>query len=144
MPLPAGHGLVQLAQGRAVRIADCDIVNAGGHGIALETIEGEVTGNTLSAADAAIFSLDARGLHHRQQRYAKLAMAASWSGDATPATTAHSSSTIGSRICGTRAGGSGQNGNAINIFRADNVIVRGNRIRNAAFSAVRGNKASNM
>ena len=30
------------------------------------------------------------------------------------------------------------------MFRADNVIVRGNRIRNAAFSAVRGNKASNL
>ena len=43
-----------------------------------------------------------------------------------------------------QAGGSGQNGNAINVFRAHNVIVRGNRIRNAAFSAVRGNAASNI
>jgi hypothetical protein len=42
------------------------------------------------------------------------------------------------------AGGSGQNGNAINVFRAHNVTVRGNRIRNAAFSAVRGNAASNI
>src|SRR4029079_16259204 len=43
-----------------------------------------------------------------------------------------------------RAGGSGQNGNAINVFRAGNVIVRGNRISGAAFSAVRGNAASNL
>ena len=43
-----------------------------------------------------------------------------------------------------QAGGSGQNGNAINVFRAHNVTVRGNRIRNAAFSAVRGNAASNI
>ena len=43
-----------------------------------------------------------------------------------------------------RAGGSGQNGNAINVFRAGNVIVRGNRIAGAAFSAVRGNAASNL
>ena len=43
-----------------------------------------------------------------------------------------------------RSGGSGQNGNAINVFRAGNVIVRGNRISNCAFSAVRGNAASNM
>src|SRR5262249_26714861 len=42
-----------------------------------------------------------------------------------------------------RAGGSGQNGNAVNVFRAGNVIVRGNRISKAAFSAVRGNAASN-
>ena len=43
-----------------------------------------------------------------------------------------------------KAGGSGQWGNAVNVFRADNVIVRGNRIRNAAFTAVRGNAASNL
>jgi uncharacterized secreted repeat protein (TIGR03808 family) len=43
-----------------------------------------------------------------------------------------------------RSGGSGQNGNAINVFRAGNVIVRGNHIRNAAFSAIRGNAASNI
>jgi uncharacterized secreted repeat protein (TIGR03808 family) len=30
------------------------------------------------------------------------------------------------------------------VFRADNVIVRGNRISDAAFSAVRGNTASNL
>ena len=53
---------------------------------------------------------------------------------------------IDNRIEDTAAqnGGSGQNGNAINVFRAHNVTVRGNRIRNAAFSAVRGNAASNI
>jgi uncharacterized secreted repeat protein (TIGR03808 family) len=45
---------------------------------------------------------------------------------------------------GNRSGGSGQYGNAINVFRAANVIVRGNRIKNCAFSAVRGNAASNL
>src|SRR4030095_8344283 len=44
----------------------------------------------------------------------------------------------------TRSGGSGQYGNAVNVFRAGNVIVRGNRIDNCAFSAVRGNAASNI
>ena len=43
-----------------------------------------------------------------------------------------------------RSGASGQNGNAINVFHAGNVIVRGNRVRNAAFSAVRGRAASNL
>src|SRR5215211_2918656 len=41
-------------------------------------------------------------------------------------------------------GGSGQYGNAINAFRAGNVLVRGNRIRNCDYSAVRGNSASNI
>jgi putative cofactor-binding repeat protein len=41
-------------------------------------------------------------------------------------------------------GGSGQYGNAINAFRAGNVIVRGNRIRNCDYSPERGNSASNI
>jgi hypothetical protein len=41
-------------------------------------------------------------------------------------------------------GGTGQYGNAINAFRAGNVIVRGNQIRNCDYSAVRGNSASNI
>jgi uncharacterized secreted repeat protein (TIGR03808 family) len=43
-----------------------------------------------------------------------------------------------------KSGGSGQYGNAVNVFRAENVQIRGNRISNAAFSAVRGNAASNL
>jgi uncharacterized secreted repeat protein (TIGR03808 family) len=43
-----------------------------------------------------------------------------------------------------RLGGSGQYGNAINAFRAGDVIVRGNIIRQCAFSGVRGNTASNI
>src|SRR4029079_9891991 len=46
-------------------------------------------------------------------------------------------------IANTR-GGSGQYGNAINVFRAAGVIVRGNRISRAWFSAVRGNASSNL
>jgi uncharacterized secreted repeat protein (TIGR03808 family) len=43
-----------------------------------------------------------------------------------------------------RLGGSGQYGNAINAFRAGDVIVRGNIIRQCAFSGIRGNTASNI
>jgi uncharacterized secreted repeat protein (TIGR03808 family) len=43
-----------------------------------------------------------------------------------------------------KSGGNGQWGNAVSVFRADNVLVRGNRIRNAAYSAVRGNTAGNF
>ena len=42
---------------------DCDILAAGRHGVMLEGIEGEVVGSTIvGAEDAALFSLDARGL----------------------------------------------------------------------------------
>src|SRR5208282_407171 len=144
IPLPERRGLLHFAQGRAVRVADCEIVNAGRNGIALEAIEGEVTGNTISAADAAIFSLDARGLRiaGNTVRGAGNGGILIWRSDPGDDGTI----VIDNRIedIMNKAGGSGEHGNAINVFRADNVIVRGNRIRNAAFSAVRGNKASNL
>ena len=43
-----------------------------------------------------------------------------------------------------RDGGTGQNGNGINIFRAHGVVVRGNRIADCAFSAIRSNSGSNV
>jgi uncharacterized secreted repeat protein (TIGR03808 family) len=43
-----------------------------------------------------------------------------------------------------RAGGSGENGNGINAFRAGNVLVSGNRITDCAYSAIRGNAATNI
>ncbi len=144
IPLPARNGLVHLAQGRFLGIADCEIVNAGRNGITLEAIEGEVVGNTISAADMAIFSLDARGLRIAGNtiRGAGNGGILVWRSEASDDGTL----VIDNRIehIANNAGGSGQYGNAVNVFRADNVILRGNRIGNAAFSAVRGNKASNL
>src|SRR5581483_2757772 len=42
-----------------------------------------------------------------------------------------------------KSGGSGQNGNGINVFRAGSVMVTNNRIADCAFSAIRANSASN-
>lgn len=47
------------------------------------------------------------------------------------------------RIAATN-GGTGQYGNGINIFRADNVLVSGNHVSDCAFSAIRANSASNI
>jgi uncharacterized secreted repeat protein (TIGR03808 family) len=142
--LPQRRGLIHIAQARSARVADCEIVNAAGNGITLLSVEGEVSGNTISAADAAIFSLDALALrisgnHVRDAGNNGILVWRSAAGD-------DGSLVVDNRIenVTNRSGGSGQYGNAINVFRADNVIVRGNRIRNAAFSAVRGNAASNL
>lgn len=43
-----------------------------------------------------------------------------------------------------RSGGTGQNGNGINVFRAGNVIVSGNQIADCAFSAIRSNSGGNV
>jgi uncharacterized secreted repeat protein (TIGR03808 family) len=143
--LPDGRGLVHLTQGRALRLIDCMIVNAGGNGVTLDAIAGEMTGITvIDATNHAIFSNDAAGLRiagNTVQRTGNggILVWRSKPGD-------DGTLVVDNRIedVANKAGGSGQYGNAINVFRADNVIVRGNRIRNAAFSAVRGTSASNL
>jgi uncharacterized secreted repeat protein (TIGR03808 family) len=145
MPLRDGRGLVHLAHARGVRISDCEIVASGRHGAMLEACEGEVTGSTITGAEGAgIFSLDARGLRLsgntvRGAGNNGILVWRSQPGD-------DGTLVVDNRIedIAARAGGSGQNGNAINVFRAGNVMVRGNRIKGAAFSAVRGNAASNL
>ncbi len=42
------------------------------------------------------------------------------------------------------AGGTGENGNGINVFRADNVMIINNIISGCAFSAIRSNAGSNV
>jgi len=145
LPLVGGRGLVHFVAGRGLRIADCEIAHAGGTAISLEQIEGEVARNTITdAADIGLHSLDARGLVITGNiiRGAGNGGIRVWQSDKRDDGTL----VIDNRIedTGARAGGSGQNGNAINVFRAGNVVVRGNRIRNAAFTAVRGNAASNI
>ncbi len=144
VPLPERRGLLHFSQCRSVRIADCEIVGAGRNGVSLESVAGEVTGNTIAAGDIAIFSIDARGLRID----ANTIQSAGNGGILVWRTTSGDDGTlvVDNRVENimNKSGGSGEWGNAINIFRADNVIVRGNRIRKAAFSAVRGNAASNL
>jgi uncharacterized secreted repeat protein (TIGR03808 family) len=43
-----------------------------------------------------------------------------------------------------KSGGTGENGNGVNVFRADGVMVSNNHISNCAFSAIRSNAGSNV
>jgi uncharacterized secreted repeat protein (TIGR03808 family) len=145
LALPENRGLVHFAHAHGVRITDCEIVASGRNGIMLEAIEGEVTGSAVSGAEGAgIFSLNARGLRIsgntvRGAGNNGILVWRSQTGD-------DGTLVVDNRIedIAARTGGSGQNGNAVNIFRAGNVTVRGNRINGVAFSAVRGNAASNL
>jgi len=144
-PLPDQHGLLHLKRGRRIRIEHCEVIAAGGHGILLEQIEGEIAGNTIvGPRGAAILSRDARGLVIAGNTVQSagnngILVWRSQSGD-------DGTLVADNRIEAVAAqdGGSGQNGNAINVSQAGNVIVRGNRIRSAAFSAIRGHSASNL
>ena len=144
-PLPAGRALVHFDDVKAVRISDCQVAGAGGNGVTLESCDGEVTHSTITGtADNALFCNDSRSLLIAANIIAKSGNGGIrvWQSDKRR----DGSLIADNRIedTGARAGGTGENGNAINVFRAADVIVRGNHIRNAAFSAIRGNSASNI
>lgn len=143
--LPERRGLLHLDTTTGLRLRDCDFRHAGGNAVALERCAGEVVFCRIEhAADNAIFAIDSTGL-----RIAGNTIRGSGNGgirvfrsekryDGTIIADNRIEETAAS------AGGSGENGNAINVFRAGNVIVRNNVIRAAAFSAIRGNAASDI
>jgi uncharacterized secreted repeat protein (TIGR03808 family) len=143
--LPDGRGLIHCDNVRSLKIVDCEIIGAGGTGIQCRAVDGAISGTLLSdMVDVAIHAFDARGLTIAGNtiRGAGNNGIQVWRG----ATGDDGTLVIDNRIeeIANRSGGSGQYGNAINVFRAGNVIVRGNRISKCAFTAVRGNAASNI
>ena len=143
--LPARRGLVHCLGGRDIHITDCEIVGSGGNGIWLENVAGDISGNIISKiAVTAITSFDAQGLIVTRNTIQDT----NDNGIEILRTSIGDDGTLvaDNRIEDIKAGpgGSGQYGNAINAFRAGNVIVRGNRIKNCDYSAVRGNSASNI
>lgn len=140
-----GRALVHIVDGQDIRITDCAILNAGRNAIALEGCSGVVTGCTIEdAADGALFAIDSTGLRiagnviRRSGNNGIQVWRSAFGNDGTIV--------VENRIEDTRAdaGGDGPYGNAISVYRAGNVMVRGNRIDGCAFSAVRGNSASNI
>ncbi|PJG57085.1 TIGR03808 family TAT-translocated repetitive protein [Bradyrhizobium forestalis] len=145
IPLPTRRGLIHVLGGRDVRISDCEITNSGGSGIWLEQVAGEISGNIFTdIAVTAVVSFDAKSLSVSRNTI----LGTNDNGIEILRTAIGDDGTLvaDNRIEDIKAGpgGSGQYGNAINAFRASNVIVRGNRIKNCDYSAVRGNSASNI
>ena len=144
-PLPTRRGLIHCLGGRDLRITDCEISDSGGNGIWIEQTSGEISGNIITnVAVTAITSFDAQGLIVARNRITGtndngIEILRTSIGDDGTLVADNSLEDIKAG-----PGGSGQYGNAINAFRAGNVIVRGNRIRNCDYSAVRGNSSSNI
>ncbi len=115
------------------------------NGLSLRQCSGTISDSTFEEHSlAAIRSLDAVGLavlHNRVQRCGNNGIQI-WRNTVG----VDGSIVSGNRIDGinSKAGGTGQNGNGINVYRAANVLVTSNRISNCAYSAIRGNAASNV
>lgn len=137
--------LVVLRSCRNFAIEDVVFRGASGNGIGLTLCSGRVHNCEVSDIGlSGIFSLDAVGLEISSnvvrgcQNNGILVWRSKPGADGTIVSD--------NRIfeIGARDGGSGQNGNGVNVYRAGGVTVSGNQIHDCAYSAVRGNAASNI
>jgi uncharacterized secreted repeat protein (TIGR03808 family) len=122
-----------------------EIVGSSRNAIALERCSGRVAANRLSGARAAgLWSVDGKGLEIVDNVVADCGdggiLVHRWE--------AGEDGTIVARNrverIEARSGGTGQNGNGINVFRAGGVIISDNRVAECAFSAIRSNGGSNV
>ncbi len=137
--------LVRLSNCSDVRLSNVAVRRALANGITLTGCSGRITDCTVTQALlTGIRSIDAQGLdisHNTVTDCGNNAIQI-WRSQAGEDGTIVSSNVI-ARIAA-KGGGTGENGNGVNIFRAGGVIVSGNVISDCAYSAVRGNAASNL
>ncbi len=139
------RGLVHLTGAKDLRMTDCSVVNASANAVALERCTGAVENNAIDdAGDNGLFCLDNRDLIVRGNTIRRCGNGGIriWQSEKRQDGSLVADNTI--EEIASRDGGDGQNGNGINVFRAAGVLVRDNAIRACAFSAVRGNAASNF
>ncbi|ACI54089.1 conserved hypothetical protein [Rhizobium leguminosarum bv. trifolii WSM2304] len=138
-------GLVQFTGVDEVLIDNCDIGGSRKHGLQLERCGGRIERSRISgAAQAGLYAVDSANLSITGNTITDCGnggiLVHRWNKaeDGTMVS--------GNRISNIRAndGGTGQNGNGINIFRADGVMVVNNHISDCAFTAIRANSASDI
>ena len=141
----ATPALVALVGCRRAAVLHVEIRNSGGTGILLDGASGRVAFCRVAfAADAAVHAIDCAGLEIAMNEISDCGNNGIqvWRRQTAEDGAVVHANRI-SRIAA-RGGGSGQNGNGINVFRAAGVSVTGNRITDCAYSAIRGNAASDI
>jgi uncharacterized secreted repeat protein (TIGR03808 family) len=140
-----GDGLLTLATSKHIRLTDLDICNSIGIGLSLIECGGRINGVGIShVLDAGLKSLDSVGLDITGNTVTECANNGILVWRSKPEE--DGSIISGNRVSKIRnaAGGTGQYGNGINVFRAGSVLVSDNRISDCTYTAVRGNAASNI
>lgn len=137
--------LLHLSGVAEARVDNCEILGSRKTALQLERSGGRIVRSKISgAADYGLYAVESSGLAVSDNdiidcgnggilihRWTKGADGTMVSGNRVSRT-------------GATSGGTGQYGNAINVFRADNVMITGNHISQSAFSAIRANSASNI
>lgn len=138
-------GLLHFSEVRDFSISDCLVSGSSKSGLAIDRSSGHITRNDISgASEAGIRSIEANGLTIRDNHVHDC-------GNGGILVHRWSAGDDGTIVAGNRvsnifsfAGGTGQNGNGINVFRAHNVVVTDNHVSDCAFSAIRSNAGSNV
>ena len=139
------EALLTLTASADVRLSGLEVQHSTGHGIVLRGVSGSVDGCRMhSIRRAGLYTLDGRGLVISRNQIHDC-------GDNGILVWTTKPAECGTIVQGNRieriaaeSGGNGQNGNGINIYRAAGVLVANNRITDCAYSAIRGNAASNI
>jgi uncharacterized secreted repeat protein (TIGR03808 family) len=143
-PLPDDGALLAATEIKHLDIANCRFLGSTKDGVVLRKVSGWVKDCEIGdISNAALFSEDGGGLEiaHNHLHDCGDNGILVWRSAVGEDGTIVASNRI-ERIAA-KSGGSGQNGNAINVFRAGSVIVSGNRIADCAYSAIRSNSGSN-
>lgn len=140
-----GQGLLTLNTVRDLRLSNCDFVASGLHGLDLTGVGGSVRGCHFSGiADTAIFSKQSQGLSVADNRIEDCGNGGILIHRFTPGD--DGSVVVNNRIERVRSvnGGTGQWGNGINVYQANDVMIANNRIADCALSSVRVNAGQNV
>ncbi|MBI2720419.1 MAG: TIGR03808 family TAT-translocated repetitive protein [Rhizobiales bacterium] len=127
-----------------LRVSDCRFSGFPGSGLRLEGCSGRIAANRFAKLGiTGLLALDSKGLEISGNEVADIGNNGIqvWTSEPTEDGTIVTNNRV--RGISATQGGDGQNGNGINIYRAGNVMVAGNRISECAFSAIRNNAGSN-
>ena len=138
------QGLVQISGSTSLRIEACRILRSPANGLVLQGCSGIVSDCEIAnVAQTALFSNNAKGLliarcHIHDCANNGIQVWQSEKREDGSIVTQNRVEKIASKD-----GGSGQNGNGINVFRANGVVVSDNRITDCEFTAIRFNSSDN-
>ncbi|MDJ1462085.1 TIGR03808 family TAT-translocated repetitive protein [Nitratireductor sp. GZWM139] len=146
MPLSGdARALLDIDGAEHLAIEQCAFRASSGSGLALRRARGRIRDSEIAdASDYALYALDSDGLYISANTIADCGNGGILVHRSSPG--ADGSRIAGNRITRIRAdrGGTGQYGNGVNAYRADNLRVSDNEISDCAFSAIRGNSAGNL
>jgi uncharacterized secreted repeat protein (TIGR03808 family) len=138
------NALIVVASSVSVSFTQCSFIDGARTGLLItDSVVTIADCDFRVHADAAIHALDNRALLITGNRISDCGNAGIriWRSQSGPDGSIVSQNRIST--IGATDGGNGQNGNGINVFKADNVIVSDNHIADCAFTAIRLNATNN-